>query len=84
MENYPLIIIPIIALALAMFWCYQFAFLMMMEESLFPGKQDKLIWGVIFALVAPLAPFAFLLWRKAVLSARREGPENGSQSGPDA
>jgi hypothetical protein len=74
------IIMLIIAIAFAVFWCYQFIFLMMMEDYLFSDKEDKLIWGLVFALVAPMAPFAFLFWRKTVLSVQKENkgtqPEN--------
>lgn len=75
----PTIFMLIMAIAFAVFWCYQLVFLMMMEDSLFPGKQDKLIWGVLFALVAGLAPFAFLFWRKAMLSSGNDVRHKGAQ-----
>jgi hypothetical protein len=62
----------VIFLSLAAFWCYQFVLLMMMEDGLFPGSRDKLIWGGCFMLLWPAAPFAFLFWRKAMLAVAKD------------
>ena len=63
------VIIPVIVIV----WSYQFVLLMMMEDNLFPGKADKVIWGAAFLFAAPLAPFLFILWRRAILFSMKEG-----------
>jgi hypothetical protein len=70
-------VIIIAAFALAIFWCYQFVLLMMMEDDLFPGRGDKLIWGLCFFIVAPLAPIVFLLWRKTTLQIKTQPEAKG-------
>ncbi len=64
MVSGPLLII-LLLLILALFWLWQFITLMLLEDQLFPGKYDKLIWGLAFALMAPLTPIAFLVWKSA-------------------
>ncbi len=54
----------ILGIPVALFWCYELIDLMTMEDEHFPGKSDKLIWAIGFALVPILAPFAFWYWRK--------------------
>jgi len=49
----------------AIFWCYNFVFLMMLEDNQFPGKHDKIIWATVFLILFPIAPFAFYFWKKA-------------------
>ncbi|MBN2686370.1 MAG: hypothetical protein JXR40_13900 [Pontiellaceae bacterium] len=55
----------------AAFWCYQFSDLMMLSDRQFFGKYDKIIWAAAFIIVSPLAPFAYLFWKKAVEGLRR-------------
>ena len=47
----------------AVFWVYQFVQLMLLSDSDFPGKHDKVLWGAAFVLAFPVAPFAFLWWK---------------------
>jgi hypothetical protein len=60
-------IVMFIAIALAVFWVYQFAFLMSLEDAMFPGKHDKLLWCAAFILAPALTPFAFVMWKKVEL-----------------
>ena len=73
------LVIIVAVLALLAFWCYQFIFLMMIEDDLFPGKLDKAIWAAVFIFVAPLAPFVFRLWRRAIVTSVKAGDKSGSQ-----
>ncbi len=66
------LLIVIASVALFAFWCYQFALLMMMEDDLFPGVYDKLIWGMAFVFLAPLAPIAFVFWRRTTLLIKKQ------------
>lgn len=50
----------------AAFWCFQFSYLMMLEDRQFLGKYDKIIWAAAFIIISPLAPFAFLFWKRVV------------------
>jgi len=45
-------------------WIYQFTFLMALEDNMFSGRYDKVLWCAAFILVPALTPFAFLVWRK--------------------
>jgi len=51
---------------LAMIWVYQFAFLMSLHQERLESA-DKILWAVAFILLPFLAPFAFLLWKKATI-----------------
>ena len=66
------VLIIIVALAMLIFWCCQFVLLMLMEDGLFPGAYDKLIWGIAFIFIAPLAPIAFVFWRKTTLLIKKQ------------
>jgi hypothetical protein len=61
----PMFITLALAFLLLVFWCIQFTLLMLMEDRLFPGRHDKALWVAAFLLAALMAPFAFLLWRRA-------------------
>jgi len=56
----------------AAFWVVQFVQLMLLEDELFAGRYDKPLWVAAFLVLAPLAPFAFLVW-KGARSAGRGG-----------
>lgn len=64
--------VTILVLVLLALWLYQVVFLMMMEDDLFPGQYDKLIWGAMFVFAAPLAPIAFIFWRRATLARMKD------------
>jgi len=57
-------VVILVGAALAVFWIYQFTFLMALEDGMFSGKHDKVLWCVAFVLAPALAPFAFLMWRR--------------------
>ena len=65
-----------ILLMLSYFWISQFASLMLINEKHFFGKHDKILWVVAFLLVLPLAPFAFYVFKKSVLSEAEEEPKS--------
>jgi hypothetical protein len=53
----------VVVVIIAIYWCYQFAFLMSLEDGIFAGRFDKPCWCAAFLLLPPIAPFAFALWR---------------------
>lgn len=67
-----LVIVLGVPLAVAILWIVQFVQLMLLEDELFPGRHDKIAWAAAFVILAPLAPFAFLMW-KGALTAERGG-----------
>ncbi len=68
----------IVFLALAYFWCRQFIDLMLMPDSDFPGKYDKILWVLAFCALFFLTPFAFVFWKQSYLVTRK--PRKDSQS----
>jgi hypothetical protein len=64
----------------AAIWIYQFIQLMMLSDTDFPGKYDKILWVAAFVCVFLLAPLAFMGWKNAYLSLRaqqrRTSPED--------
>jgi hypothetical protein len=65
--DYVINLTPLLLLLLAFVWAYQFVFLMLMKDDLFPGRSDKLIWGIAFCIMFPVTPFAFIYWRRTAL-----------------
>ncbi|MFQ5748362.1 MAG: hypothetical protein ACE5H3_02760 [Planctomycetota bacterium] len=61
---------------LALFWSFQFAVLMRLEEERFPGQYVRFGWIAAFLLLWPIAPFAFLLWNTG--PRRRHGRHDAS------
>jgi hypothetical protein len=56
----------------ALFWVYQFVQLMLLADSDFPGRYDKILWGAAFVFAFPVTPFAFLWWKTAFRAMRQE------------
>jgi hypothetical protein len=56
----------------AVLWVFCFAQLMTLGDDLFPGRLDKVLWVAAFVLVFPLAPFAFMWWKRMMLGMRAE------------
>ncbi len=78
-EIFGLFLFLFVPLAVAIVWIVQFVQLMLFEDDLFPGPHDKLGWIAAFVILAPLAPFAFLMWKwKRMRTAEREAPSSGS------
>jgi hypothetical protein len=69
----PLILIPYVGLVIALVWVYQFIQLMLLSDSDFPGRHDKILWVVAFVVAFPIAPFAFLWWKAAYRNMLRGG-----------
>ena len=57
-------VVLLVGVVLAVFWVYQFTFLMALDDSMFSAKHDKVLWCAAFILAAGLTPFAFLTWRR--------------------
>ena len=57
------VIVSAACVFLAGFWVFQFVQLMLLSDSDFPGKHDKILWGAAFVLAFLVAPFAFLWWK---------------------
>jgi len=73
-------VVILAAFGVGLFWVFQFAQLMMLEDSLFRGRFDKVIWGGAFIFTAPLAPFAFLAWKAARAAERSSQSDKQSPS----
>lgn len=73
-EEYFIIVLGV-ALIFAIIWCYQFIQLMLLEDTLFPGRRDKILWVVAFIFMFFVAPVAFLFWKSAYLEVRRRDHE---------
>jgi hypothetical protein len=62
----PILILVVVAvIALCYFWLEKFVEMMLLEDRDFPGRFDKILWFAVFTMVAPLAPFAFRIWKSA-------------------
>jgi ABC-type bacteriocin/lantibiotic exporter with double-glycine peptidase domain len=64
--------VMIAAAFVAVFWVYQFIQLMLLSDTDFPGKYDKILWVVAFIFAFCVAPFAFLSWKTAYRMMRRK------------
>jgi hypothetical protein len=54
--------------ALVMFartWLREFAFLMGVDDSAFPGRSDKLIWAILLIVLPPVGIYLFRAHRRA-------------------
>jgi len=65
-----------IGLVLILFWIFQFANLMRLEDDQFPGQYVRFAWIAAFLVLWPFAPFAFLLWNTG--PRHRHGRHDGS------
>ncbi|MBL4883005.1 MAG: hypothetical protein JKY95_00535 [Planctomycetaceae bacterium] len=54
-----------IILAWAYFWVVMFVSMMLFGPKDLPWEYDKAIWGVLFIALAPMAPFAFWMFKDA-------------------
>lgn len=60
-----------LAVCLAAFWLWQVVTLMQMSDAAFPGRLDKLTWGIILAVTSVLGAFAFFIWKNTVKTDRQ-------------
>jgi hypothetical protein len=58
-----LIVAIAVCVMVAIIWIVQFASLMSLEESKFPGQHTRIGWVVAFVFLWGIAPFAFIVWR---------------------
>ena len=54
----------VVGLVLAFVWILQFANLMSLGDSVFPGQFVRLGWVAAFVTLWFIAPFAFMLWNQ--------------------
>jgi hypothetical protein len=71
----------IAAAFVALFWVYQFIQLMLLSDSDFPGRYDKILWVAAFLFAFLVAPFAFLWWKTAYRMMRQEEQSPDQESG---
>ena len=69
----------IVFIVIAIIWVYQLIHLMLLADSDFPGRYDKILWVAAFVCVFLLAPFAFIYWKQAYLSLRSEEREQAKE-----
>lgn len=69
----PVLLIIVVAALALVFWGYQLVQLMMLEDSDFPGRYDKILWFVLFCATFLLAPFLFIAWKRAIMRLRMSG-----------
>ncbi len=64
-------LLPIVLLiAFLIFWGHEFVELMLLSDSDFPGKYDKILWVLAFLVMFFVAPFAFVFWKQAYIEMR--------------
>jgi len=51
-------------------WFRRFIALMLLPDNCFPGRHDKLVWGIAFVFLFFIAPITFYYWQKAYLAVR--------------
>ena len=65
-------LLVVVSVGLVLFWCRQFVELMLLSDSDFPGRHDKILWVAAFFLAFFLAPFVFTFWKQAYIAMRAE------------
>lgn len=53
----------LVCIAVIAMWVVMFATLMLLTDAQLPGRYDKPLWVAAFLLAAPLAPFAFWVFK---------------------
>lgn len=64
----PLFVVAAVVLAVVLFaraWLREFAFLMGVDDSAFPGRNDKLIWALLLIVLPPVGVYLFRAHRRA-------------------
>ncbi len=72
-----------ILIVLAIFfyeWFRRFIALMLLSDDCFPGRYDKLIWGLAFVFLFFVAPITFYYWQRTYLELRKEESGNKTPS----
>jgi hypothetical protein len=66
-ELFPGFLGILVVVGLALFtraWAREFIFLMTLEDSEFPGRFDKLIWGMVLITLPPIGVWTFKSYRE--------------------
>jgi len=66
------LVLALLVVLLLILWLKQFVMLMLLEDNLFPGRYDKIIWAAAFILLFWITPFAFMVWRGAYTQMREQ------------
>lgn len=59
----PALLLTVLILGYLYLWITQFVQLMVFSDSDFPGRNDKILWVIIYIVFSPLAPFLFMWWK---------------------
>ncbi len=54
-------------LAYIYLWITQLVQLMVFRDNDFPGRNDKILWVIIYIVFVPVAPFIFMWWKSVFL-----------------
>jgi hypothetical protein len=60
-------LIGLVVFTLAMVWYREFRILMQQDDSVFPGRYDKIIWAFLLIVLPPVGVLTFHAFRKAHL-----------------
>jgi len=64
----PVFLVLAVVAVLALFaraWLHEFSFLMGVDDSAFPGRNDKLIWALVLIVLPPVGLYLFRAHRRA-------------------
>ena len=59
----PFLVGFVVSIILVLLWAFQFVQLMLLEDTDFPGRYDKILWVVVFIVLFFLAPLLFMAWK---------------------
>lgn len=59
------ILIGLALLVLGLAWLREFHFLIQLTDDVFPGRNDKLIWGILLIVLPPVGVWLFRNYRAA-------------------
>jgi len=60
----PVFVLSLVCLFL-LAWLHEFTFLMRLNDEVFPGRFDKLIWALLLIVLPPVGTLAFWSYRQA-------------------
>jgi drug/metabolite transporter (DMT)-like permease len=61
-------------------WFRRFITLMLLPDDCFPGRYDKLIWGLAFIVLFFVTPITFYFWQKAYLQVKSNETDAARQT----
>lgn len=56
----------LVGIILVLLWAFQFVQMMLLEDTDFPGRYDKILWLVTFITFFFIAPFLFMAWKNGI------------------